>query len=412
MGFYGVSSAVSPLRRNPGWVQPLPSVDQAVAIERPTQPLHCLRPAVIAAAAADFVDAFPGAVMYAVKCNPEPRVLRALWRGGVRHFDCASPTEVQLIRAMFPDAVIHFMHPVKSREAIREAWASSVRDFALDSEDELNKILIETAAGGDAALGLFVRLTVCNRHAAFGLAGKFGADVEETARLLRLARRSAGTLGICFHVGSQCLDPTAFSDALNLAAVSMRQAAVPVDVIDVGGGFPVGYAVDQPPPLAAYFAEIEGTIERLGLTDRVQLWAEPGRALVAAGSSVVVQVLQRRDRDLYINDGTYGSLSDAGPAAGFRFPTRVVPVTDDDVLGPAIPYRFFGPTCDATDRMDGPFLLPAGIHEGHWIEIGQLGAYGAALRTAFNGYGGAQLIEVSDGPLLCAPPPMLQPQPC
>jgi ornithine decarboxylase len=128
-------SAVSPLRRRfPAAQQALlPTVDALVERERPEEPMHCLRPAAITAAARDFVAGFPGTVMYAVKCNPEPAVLRALHRGGVTHFDCASINEVALVRQMFPEAAIHFMHPVKARGAIREAWARhGVRDFVLD----------------------------------------------------------------------------------------------------------------------------------------------------------------------------------------------------------------------------------------------------------------------------------------
>src|SRR4051794_3333988 len=109
----------------------LPSVDSVVARERPTEPVLCLRPASIAAASRGFVQAFPGDVLYAVKCNPEPRVLRAVWAGGVRHFDCASLPEVALIRKVLPEAEVHFMHPVKARHAIHAAYHEyGVTDFA------------------------------------------------------------------------------------------------------------------------------------------------------------------------------------------------------------------------------------------------------------------------------------------
>src|SRR3954468_2346416 len=115
-------AAVAPLRRDLDAPTALPTVNALVAVARPEEPMHCLRPAAIAAASAAFVQGFPGETLYAVKCNPEPAVLRAVWEGGVRHFDCASAAEVSLVRAMFPEAGIHFMHPVKSRSAIREAW--------------------------------------------------------------------------------------------------------------------------------------------------------------------------------------------------------------------------------------------------------------------------------------------------
>jgi ornithine decarboxylase len=367
----------------------------------PHEPLHCLRPKVIEAAARTFVDGFPGPTLYAVKCNPEPRVLRALWAAGVRHFDCASPAEIALVRQMFPTASIHYMHPVKSRAAIREAaQRHGVSDFALDSEAELRKIIAETETLPRSRRGLFVRLVVSN-GGAYDLTGKFGAAPADVARLLSAARSNAGRLGVCFHVGSQCLDPRAYAEALMAAARVIRAAGVAVDVIDVGGGFPVSYPDVTPPPLGAYFAEIEGAVDRMGLSG-VELWAEPGRALVAGGTSVVVQVQLRRGDALYINDGVYGSLSDAG-APRFRFPVRLIRVPSRLASARLRPFRLFGPTCDSVDRMDGPFLLPEDVGEGDWIEIGQLGAYGAALRTAFNGFDRARLVDVCDPPLLPTP---------
>ncbi|MFO1145443.1 MAG: type III PLP-dependent enzyme, partial [Rhodospirillales bacterium] len=210
-------SAVSPVRRRFDAPPTLPCVDDVVAAERPDEPLHCLRPELITATGRHFVAGFPGSVLYAVKCNPEPRVLRALWAGGVRHYDCASPVEVALVRQMFPAASIHYMHPVKSRSAIRLAWADyGVRDFVLDSAAELAKIIAET--GGDGAeRGLVVRLAVRN-GGAYDLTGKFGAAPELAVQLLAAARPHAARLGLSFHVGSQCLDPQAYATAMAAAA--------------------------------------------------------------------------------------------------------------------------------------------------------------------------------------------------
>jgi ornithine decarboxylase len=389
-------SAVSPLRRSLLETPvALPSVDALVAVEQPADPMLCLRPGTIAAAARSFVADFPGTVLYAVKCNPEPAVLRALWAGGIRHFDCASAAEVALVRQMFPEAGIHFMHPVKSRPAIREAWQQhGVRDFVLDDAAELAKILAETGATAADGLGLVVRLAPPpGGGALYDLSGKFGASVEETAALLRAARPHAAKLGISFHVGSQCMDPLAYRRALALAGQAIRMAGVAIEVIDVGGGFPVAYPEIEPLPHGAFFAEIEAGFEALGLP-QAELWAEPGRALVAGGGSVVVQVQLRRGDTLYVNDGVYGSLSDAG-APGFRFPSRLIrPEGGESVIDRG--FSLFGPTCDSADFMRGPFHLPEDIREGDWIEIGQLGAYGACLRTAFNGFDRARLVEVQD----------------
>jgi len=399
--------AVAPLRTTPARTAAEsathPTVDALVRAERPTDPVHCLRPAAIEGAARRFLAGFPGEVLYAVKCNPEPAVLRALWRGGVRHFDCASSAEISVVRTMFPDAAIHFMHPVKARPAIREAYARhDVRDFVLDSADELAKILQETEGAED--LGLFVRLALPKGSARYDLSGKFGAPPEEAARLLRAARGHAATLGISFHVGSQCMDPDAYRRAIALAGEVIAASGVQVDVLDVGGGFPQRYPDLEPPPLERFFAAIGEAFTALGLP-ATRLWAEPGRALVASGTSVVVQVQLRRGTSLYVNDGVYGSLSDAG-APGFRFPVRLITAAeassnDNGPLGDdQLDYDLFGPTCDSADHMKGPFPLPAAVAEGDWIEIGQLGAYGACLRTGFNGFDRARLVVVSDQPLM------------
>ncbi len=385
--------AIAPLRR-PATIRRT-TVDAAIASLRPQEPLHCLRPQAVTNAARAFVAAFPGDVLYAVKCNAEPTMLRAIAAGGVTHFDCASEGEVRLVRSLFPQAAIHFMHPVKSRAAIRSAWRDfAVRDFVLDTDGELTKILEETGAEDD--LGLVVRLALPKGSAAYDLSGKFGAAPEEAVALLRAARPHAARLGLSFHVGSQCTDPAAWTRALALAAQVIAAAGVAVEIVDVGGGFPVAYPGSEPPALALFMDAIrEGAAL---LPDGVRLWAEPGRALVAGGASVVVQVQARRGDALYVNDGVYGALSDAG-APGFRFPHRLV---RPDGVGASVQRDFtlFGPTCDSADVMRGPWTLPADVREGDWIEIGQLGAYGTALRTAFNGFDRALVTEVTDSPML------------
>src|SRR6201981_2815332 len=281
-----------------------PSIDAVVSQMRPSDPLLCLRPAAIAGAALRFVELFPGDVLYAVKCNPEPRVLRALWAGGVRHFDCASLAEVALVRKLLPATEVHFMHPVKSRSAIRDAFdVYGVTDFAFDSADELAKILQETVpvglVGDPPVLGLFVRLALPKGGAVYDLSGKFGAPLDEAAELLRAARPHAARLGISFHVGSQCLDPDAYSRALQLTGEAIEQSGVTVDIVDVGGGFPVSYPDMTPPPLGDYIAAIEAGAS--ALPTGVRLWAEPGRALVAGGGSVVVQVQLRGGERVHVN---------------------------------------------------------------------------------------------------------------
>ena len=379
---------------------PLPSVDEVVAELRPADPVLCHRPGALAETAKRFQQLFPGRVLYAAKCNPNPSVLRALYDAGIRAFDVASLGEIELVRGLFPDAFLAYMHPVKARSAIRAAYeAHGVRDFALDTEAELDKILAETAGAKD--LGLHVRLALPKADTAYDLTGRFGARAEDAVVLLKRARGVARRLGVCFHVGSQCFDPAAYERALALAGPVIAAAGVTLDVLDVGGGFPVSYADRTPLPFDDFIQAIRRGIAQLGLPAACEVWCEPGRALVAAGASLVVQVLMRRGYQLFINDGIYGNLSDAG-VPGFRFPVRRIQ-SSGGAVQPREQFVLLGPTCDSADRMAGPFMLPSDIGEGDWIEVGQVGAYGQTLRTAFNGFTRGVEVEVRDLPLIGTP---------
>jgi ornithine decarboxylase len=239
--------------------------------------------------------------------------------------------------------------------------------------------------------------------AVYDLSGKFGASPGDAAALLRACGSVGARVGLSFHVGSQCLEPMAYERALALAGQVLDRAGVAVDMLDVGGGFPVSYPDEVPPPLDDFIDAIARGVAKLDLPSSCRLWSEPGRALVAPGQSVVVRVIARKGGALYVNDGVYGALSDAGAAVGFRFPVRLIRADGSDHAGELRAFEFFGPTCDSADRMKGPFLLPADAQEGDWIEVGQIGAYGTALRTGFNGFDQAFLIEVEDRPLLETP---------
>lgn len=363
----------------------------------PDVPLLCLRPEELRKKARAFVESFPGDVLYAVKCNPDLGVLKHLGEGGIRHFDAASMAEIRQVRSVFPDAAIHFMHPIKARSAIRSAYFEhGVKDFVLDSFAELHKILAETKNAAD--LVLVVRLAMPKGQAVYDLSGKFGAAPGDAAALLAACAQVAAKVGLSFHVGSQCVDPSAYERALDLAGQVIAQSGVALDVLDVGGGFPVAYADVTPPPLAHFFAAINRGVAKLDLPAQCRLWCEPGRALVAESQSVVVQVQAKKGGALYINDGVYGTLSDAGAAVGLRFPVRVIAQNNVRRNGRLRAFEFFGPTCDSADRMRGPFLLPSDIQVGDWIEIGQVGAYGRVLSTAFNGFDEIIRATVDDRP--------------
>ena len=371
----------------------------AIAKQRPVEPVTLLRPRAARRAARYFVEKFPGKSLYAVKANPSPDLLRIFWESGITHYDVASIGEIRLLRETLPDSVLCFMHPVKAEEAIAEAYFDhGVRTFSLDTLEELEKIVRATMTDEVPAsdLNLLVRIRVSSDHAKLSLASKFGADPRDVSTLLFAARQAADALGICFHVGSQAMTPAAFAEAMGLVRQAIVDAAVTVDIVDVGGGFPSSYPGMEPPPMETYFAVIHQAFEALPISYSAELWCEPGRALCAEYASVLVRVEKRRGDELYINDGAYGAMFDAAHI-GWRYPVRLVRDQDSHVR--PMSFSFYGPTCDDLDRMAGPFELPGDVGPGDYIEVGMLGAYGCAMRTQFNGFGVVASAIVDDEPM-------------
>jgi len=376
-----------------------PDASSVVRALAPDEPVILNRPHAAARAARFFAEKFPGKSLYAVKANPSPDLLKVLWAAGVTHYDVASIAEVRLVRETLPEAVLCYMHPVKPAAAIAEAYkVHGVRTFSLDSHDELAKIVAATAGedGTPASdLRLCVRLRVSSDYSELSLASKFGIDLADAAPLLQATRQVADWLGVCFHVGSQAMTPFAYVQAMERVRAAIVDASVTVDIVDVGGGFPSIYPGMEPPPLEDYFGAIHRAFESLPVSYSSELWCEPGRALCAEYNSLIVRVEKGRGDELYINDGAYGALYDAAHV-GWRFPVKCLSEGRADALAP---FSFYGPTCDDADYMEGPFLLPADIRAGDYIEIGMLGAYGAAMKTRFNGFGEGQVVEVSDEPM-------------
>jgi ornithine decarboxylase len=362
---------------------------------QPEGPVACVRPERVGVAVGWFQDHFPGEVLYAVKANPSPWMIDAAYAAGQRWFDVASLNEVELVRARCPGATLAFMHPVKSRHAIREAYfRHDVRIFVLDCEAELAKIVEETKGARD--LTLVVRLAVSNTAASLPLTGKFGAAMADAPALLRAVRGHADELGVSFHVGSQCMDPVAYRMAMDQASRAIIRAGVTVDVVDVGGGFPSVYPGMNPPPLQAYVDAIADAFEDMPVLSNADLWCEPGRALCAEASSILARVELVKGDAVHINDGAYGNLFDAAHCR-WQFPTRVHRA-DGTVSEDLRTVKLYGPTCDSIDTMEGPWLLPADLKEGDWIEFGMLGAYGVAMQTRFNGFGETLDVVVNDYP--------------
>ena len=362
---------------------------------QPDRPVFGIRPHAAGRAAQWFLKNFPGEVAYAYKANHSVFMIGALFGAGITQFDVASIPELE-DAATIPGVQLHFMHPVKSRAAIRLAYHRyGIRCFALDTEDELNKILEETGNAKD--LQLFVRIAVPAKNSRVPLERKFGTTGQKAAKLLVKTRQVADELGMTFHVGSQTTTPDAYVNALNEVQKLITRAGVTVDAIDVGGGYPARYSDSNPAPLSSFMEAIKTGFERLNVTQNCRLICEPGRALVAEAESLIVRVDARRGDELFINDGSYGALFDAAHL-NFVFPVRLVS-RDIPANEPLAPFEFWGPTCDSIDRMKGPFMLPASIREGDYIEIGNVGAYGRAIGGRFNGYGAYLEAILNDEPM-------------
>lgn len=387
------------------------TVKSVISQVKPAVPVYFLRPNMLKRAAKWFIANFDGFVsasgqrhesdiLYSVKSNPDEKVLRYLYDAGLRHFDVASLNEIRLIDRLFGKSVkMYFMHPMKPREAISEAYFNyGIRDFSLDCAEELKKIMDETKNAKD--LGLHLRFAIPNAHSAIDLSRKFGIRPSESIGLIRKIRGVAKNFGICFHVGSQCMDPVQYRSALNIVRDVLKKAKVKLDVLDIGGGFPSAYPDMMPPSMESYIEEIKASIAQMSLDAGCKIWCEPGRAMVAEAGSLLVRVDGKRGHMLYINDGTYGGMFDAGhPAFIYHCEAhrtkRGPALSQDDKEA----FGFYGPTCDSLDVMKGPFYLPKNINEGDYIEIGQMGAYSKSIRTDFNGFNEILEFEVTDEPI-------------
>ena len=378
-------------------MQKFKNVDELVSQLKPEKPIYCIRKKSIQSASNYFRNKFPGKVLYAVKTNSHPEVLKTIVESGIENFDVASIQEIKDIRAIAPNAKCSYMHTVKSRESIKDAYFNyNIKTFSLDTKDELIKIIEATNQAKD--LELFVRVAVSNEHAEIDLSKKFGALTSEAIGLLRLTKQYAKKVGLSFHVGSQCMHPISYSKGIEEVGNIIKKTKIIPDYINIGGGFPAIYPDLVPQSLENYFEEIKKGLTNLKLEKLPELLCEPGRAIVAESGSTIVRVNLRKKQKLYINDGTYGTLFDAG-TPNMVYPSRIIK-SSKIISKKLTAFDFYGPTCDSMDYMKGPFLLPNNIKENDYIELGQLGAYGLTFRTQFNGFYSNEIYEVEDEPIM------------
>tara|TARA_Y100000992_G_scaffold254664_1_gene187638 strand:+ start:196 stop:1380 length:1185 start_codon:yes stop_codon:yes gene_type:complete len=375
------------------------SVEELINQLKPEKPVYCIRRNSVTKASKFFQKNFPGDILYAVKTNPHPKIIKTLIDSGINQFDIASIEEIKQVKKFSKNAKCSYMHTVKSPESIQKAYSEyGIRTFSLDTKEELTKIIKFTNNAKD--LELFVRVAVSNEHAEIDLSKKFGALNSEALGLLRLAKQHAKKVGLSFHVGSQCMHPISYAKGISEIGNIIKKTKIIPDYINVGGGFPTIYPDLIPHDLIEYFNEIKKSLENLKLGTLPQIICEPGRALVAESGSTIVRVNLRRKQKLYINDGTYGTLFDAG-TPNIVFPSKMIKETSNKIISKKkTAFNFYGPTCDSMDFMKGPFVLPNNIKENDYIELGQLGAYGLTFRTKFNGFYSDEIYEVEDAPIM------------
>jgi len=330
-------------------------------------------------------DALPDvAVRYAVKCNPDPRVLGRLHAAG-SGFEIASCSELQTLTSLGAraDDVI-FSSPVKPWTHIREAARAGLWRFAFDSVTELDKL----AAHAPGA-AVYVRLATSRLGSKVPSEGKFGVDGGQAVQLMRTAR-SLGLepYGIAFHVGSQMTQPRAWEEAIRRSAAVLRELrahGITLRMLDIGGGFPARYA-EPVPDLADYGACIRQAVDH-HLPYPIQLCAEPGRALVAEAGVLVATVIGTAERGgsgwLHLDVGAFNGMMEA-----LLTQNRLVyPLADSRASEERRPYHVTGPTCDSQDTMFFGVALSHGLVPGDQVYIYTAGAYTTCYASRFNGFG-------------------------
>ena len=371
-----------------------PSVANMLQRTRPRRPVYCIYPDLYHAAATEFVDSFPGRVLYAVKANDHPEIIRLLHQGGIRHFDCASLTEIEIVRRVCPEASCYFMTPVRLRGAAREAQTQhGVRHFMLDHLNGLAPLKQEIDLHTSV---IFARMAVHHLSAMQDLSVRFGAPPADIPALLAAISEAGAEPALAFNVGSNVSQPDAYRYAIEVAGVVLAKLPFKLRLVDIGGGFPRSYPGFIVPPLSEYFESTREAVAALPLKHNGEILAEPGRALAAPGLSAVVEVLLRKERRLYLNDGMYGIFWELRFKGHDRYPARCF--RNGVVLNGATQhYKLFGPTCDSMDTLPGEVELPVDIRSGDQLEFGGIGAYSLAGRTNFNGHYSKNIVTISGG---------------
>lgn len=356
--------------------------------QRPEHPVMAFAPTVLQDKARQFIAGFPGLVTYAVKSNPEEVVIQNLVAAGITGFDVASPFEIDLIGRLAPLAARHYHNPVRAGWEIRHGVDAGILAWSLDSASELEKLFAQVPVSVDGVpVEISPRFKLPVLGAAYDFGSKFGASPELAADLLKMVAARGYQPSLTFHPGTQCTDPVAWESYIRVAGEICAMAGVRIARLNVGGGFPSHRVVGVEPDLQAIFDRIGDTTAEVFGSDAPLLVCEPGRGMCADAFSLITRVKALRDgRDVFLNDGVYGGLTELpiiGNIDRIEVRTPEGELRADDRTGRVI----FGPTCDSVDRLPGEMALPANIAEGDYIIFHGAGAYSTVTNTRFNGFG-------------------------
>ncbi|HWM28965.1 MAG TPA: hypothetical protein VNQ14_10945 [Woeseiaceae bacterium] len=369
------------------------SVASMLQSRRPAAPVYCIYPGLYEQTAKEFVAGFPGRVLYAVKANDHPVIIRLLNQAGVRHFDCASLPEIARVCSVCAEVTAYFMVPVRLRGAAREAQRKfGVHHFMVDHPSGIEPLADEIDMSRAV---VFARMAVHHLSAMQDLSVRFGAPPADIPELLQRIAEKGAEPALAFNVGSSVTDPAAYSYAIGLAAAALSDLPFRLRLVDIGGGFPKPYPGFPVPPLQEYFETIAQAAAALPLADGGEILGEPGRALAAPGLSAVVEVLLRKSERLYLNDGMYGIFWELRFRGHERYPVRAYR-DGKDIPGGTRQFKLFGPTCDGTDVLPGEVELPESIAPGDYLEFSNIGAYSLSGRTSFNGHYSDDIVTITD----------------
>lgn len=402
----GQNSMTTPFVPNLAYGPVGPTPDGAGAFEttldlvralKPETPVFCVSSPTARAHIQTIIDAFPARLLFAVKACPLHQVIKLAVEGGIKRYDVASLSEIELVRRVSQKALLFYNNPIRSPHEIQEAlYTHGVRRFAVDDHaglEELSDALVGKPKREKTEVAVRLR-TIGKNAGGHDFTRKFGAVPSDAIDIVRAADRMGLQTSLTFHPGSQCADPNAYFGMIKLSKEIAAESGVKISAVNVGGGFPAPYGTLTYAETMQMFRSVHASFKTVFRGKKVKVRAEPGRAVAAPIVSIVTRVKHiRSDGAVFINDGIFGAFAEF-EYIDMRLPTRFWR-EDGEVTGKTKPVEVYGPTCDPCDAFPYRVDVPQSLKVGDWIEFGLIGGYGPSTVTRFNGYGEYRIAEVA-----------------